>query len=107
MPSYGHRLRYVPRQQLKAHAGLGVGPLRLDASARLVGHRPLTTDGSQHLDPYQVLDAQLRYKRGFGKMTATLAVAVENLLDADYAVVRFYPMPPRHARLRLTLDLHP
>ena len=104
--SYDHRLRYVPRQQLKAHAGFGVGPLRLHASARFVGHRPLTTDGSQRLAPYRVLDAQLRYTHAWDKVTATLAVAIENLLDADYAVVRFYPMPPRHARLRLTLDLH-
>ena len=31
------------------------------------------------------------------------ALAAENLTGLQYEVVRSFPMPPRHARLRLTL----
>ena len=42
-----------------------------------------------------------------GPATAILAFGLENLFNAAYTIVRFYPMPPRQARLGLTLDLHP
>ena len=35
----------------------------------------------------------------------TLALAVENALDAAYEGIKGYPMPPRAMRLRLVVDL--
>ena len=96
-------LRYVPRWTAKAWGGLGLGSLRLDVGARVVGARPTTATGSQALPPYVVLDAQLGARRHIGPVAITLALAAENLSDTYYEVVRSYPMPPRHARLRLTV----
>lgn len=104
--SFGQPLRYVPRQQLKLFAGLVWGALRLDASGRLVGPRPLTSDGTMHVAAYRVFDVEAAYRRAIGRVGMALAVAVENVFDHTYTIVRFYPMPPRHARVRLTLDLH-
>lgn len=104
-PAYGEQLRYVPRTQLALHAGLGRGAVRLDAQGRLVGERPLASDGTSHLDPYGVVDVQLRVEQPVGPAVLSLALAVENLFAADYAIVRLYPMPPRHARLRLGVAL--
>lgn len=105
--SHNQPLRYVPQQQLKVHLGTGWHGWHLDLSGRFVGRRHITTDGSMALPVYHVVDAQLRSQHVFGPVKATLALGVENLFDSDYAVVRFYPMPPRHARVRLTLDFHP
>ncbi len=102
--SYGKQLPYVPRQRLKLFVGAAWGAFRLDLSGRLVGPRYTTSDETQLLPPYQVVDAHLRYSRTFGPVTAALGLAVKNLFDTDYGVVRFYPMPPRHARLHLTLS---
>ena len=104
-PAYGEQLRYVPRTQLTLHAGLGRGAVRLDAQGRLMGERPLASDGTSHLDPYGVVDVQLRVEQPVGAAVLSLVLAVENLFDADYAIVRLYPMPPRHARLRLSIAL--
>lgn len=102
--SYGEPLLYVPREQLKLHATAALGPVALDLDGRYTGRRYTTTDGSAYLDPYVVVDAQLRLTGRLAGFRARLALAVANVFDARYAVVENYPMPPRHARLRLLLD---
>jgi len=100
----GFRLRYTPLWTTKLWAGLARGPLRLDIGARAVGARPTTASGSQPLPAHVVLDAQARWSRRVGVGVVGLGLALDNLLDVRYETVRSYPMPPRHARLRLTLD---
>lgn len=108
--AFGRPLLFVPRHQLKGHASADLAldartRLRLDLGARRVGERPITADGS-FVDPaYAVADAQLALTRVFDAATVALSLHVENALDADYYVLRGYPMPPRHARLRLRLSL--
>ena len=106
--AYGHQLRYVPRHQFKPHADAAVtlGPrtaLRFDLGGRFTSARPVRSDGSLWLPATFTLDAQLRIQRRFSQVDAALALAVENALDAEIEVVRGYPLPPRHARLRLHL----
>ncbi|HEX8385273.1 MAG TPA: TonB-dependent receptor, partial [Rubricoccaceae bacterium] len=100
----GFRLRYSPLWTAKLWGGLARGPLRLDVGARAVGARPTTASGSQPLPRHLVLDAHLRWTRRVGVGTVGAGLALDNLLDARYETVRSYPMPPRHVRLRLTLD---
>ncbi len=108
--AYGHQLRYVPRHQLKAHADAALTlalatHLGLNLGGQLTGSRPVRADGSLGLPASFVLDAQVRLHHRCTRATATLALAVDNLLSAEVEVVRGYPMPPRHARLRLHLTL--
>jgi iron complex outermembrane receptor protein len=105
--AHGHQLRYIPRQQLKLFAGATWGPFTLDVTGRLVSERFVTSDETQALAPYQVLDVRLAATHALGPVAVTLDLTVENALDADYQVIRFYPMPPRHARLRLRFDMQP
>lgn len=98
-------LRYVPRWTTKAWGALSVGTVRLDLGARVVGARFTTASGSQPLPPYAVVDGQLSVRQRVGAALLTLGVAAENLTGVQYEVVRSYPMPPRHARLRLSLHL--
>jgi iron complex outermembrane receptor protein len=107
--AYGHQLRYVPRHQLKLHTDAALAlaartSLRIDLGGRLTSARPVRADGSRWLPASFALDGQLRLRHAFAHVAATLAVAVENALDADLEVVHGYPMPPRHARLRLHLS---
>jgi iron complex outermembrane receptor protein len=103
--AYAKQLRYVPREQLKLHGSLGWRVVRLDVSGRLVSRRYLTSDETDALPAYQVVDAQLRLQHALGGADVTLALALENALDADYAIISRYPMPPRHAHIRLTVAL--
>lgn len=101
--SFDQPVRLVPRHQLKSHLGLRFGAAHLDVSGRYTGRRYVTTDGTQFLDPFFLLDGQLRLQRRLRPVEAMLAVVVENLLDRRYEVIPANPMPPRHARLQLTL----
>jgi outer membrane cobalamin receptor len=103
----GQPLRYVPRWTARAWSALAVGALRLDLSARADGARFTTASASLALPATLVADAQLRVTRQVGPGHLTLGIIAENLLDARYEVVRSYVMPPRHARLTLTLTPGP
>lgn len=103
--SYDEPLRYVPRDQLKTHSTLSWGPVALDLNARYTGRRYVTSDGSQFLDPYVRLDAQLRLAYDLAGVETELSLKLENALDTDYQSVGDRPMPPRHARLRLLVSL--
>lgn len=104
--TFSKQVRYVPREQLKLWLGIGWQGLQLDVHARFIGRRFITADETQALPTYHVVDAQLRYTKRTKRLDASLGLYLENLLDAQYSVIRFYPMPPRHARVRLTLHLH-
>ncbi len=105
--AYGHQLRYIPREQLKWHAGVTWQNLGVDLSGRLVSRRFITADETQALPPYQVIDARLHYERALGPVRLGLGLTIDNVFNHRYSIIRFYPMPPRHARLRLTLETIP
>ncbi|MEM9663417.1 MAG: TonB-dependent receptor [Bacteroidota bacterium] len=111
--SYNQPLRYVPLEQATVRLGLTrtVGPTQLGADLlpRYVGRRYVTTDGDrrQALDPFVTVDAGAFIAAPFRGGTLTLAVDVDNLADRPYAVIKDYPLPPRHARVRLLFDLSP
>lgn len=104
--SFGSQLRYVPPIQVKGHLSLHVGPASVDLNSRYVGRRYVTTDGTQWVDPYLVVDLQMRLRQQVAGAAVSLAVSVENALDARYAVIQHYPMPPRHLRMSLTVNNH-
>lgn len=103
-PSYGRQRRYVPRHQAKAYASAKLGPLRVDVDGRYLGRRYVTSDESERLEATFVANAQIGLAQSVGRFRTSLSVAVENILDTRYAVIQGYPMPPRHARLRLLLE---
>ena len=99
--TYNAPLRYVPRDQMKPHLTVSWGPAALDLNARYTGRRFVTSDGSRSLDPFALLDAQLRLSHRLAGVRTTISAQVENALDTDYTVVNNHPMPPRHLSLRL------
>lgn len=103
--TFNQPLRQVPRHQVKGHGSAQLGPLTLDVNARYVGRRYVTSDGTQSIDPHFVLDGQVRMAQQFGGTRVNLTVSVDNLLDSDFVVVPNRPMPPRHARALLTVEL--
>ncbi|SHK32034.1 TonB-dependent receptor plug domain-containing protein [Rhodothermus profundi] len=105
--AYGRQLRYVPLHQLKAFLDGQLGPIWLGIQVRRTGQRYLTTDETQALTPFTVLDARLGVQQRVASVRLALSLTVENLTDTAYEVVRFYPMPPRHLRVQLRLDLLP
>ena len=104
-PSYDAPLRYLPREQAKAHASLAVGPVALNLNARYTGRRYISSDGSRYLDPFVLVDAGLRLSHRFDDVRAQLSARVDNAADTDYRAYGNRPMPPRHLRVRLMVSL--
>ncbi|PAP75594.1 TonB-dependent receptor plug domain-containing protein [Rubrivirga marina] len=96
-------VRYVPRWAAKAWGGLRVSGLRLGLDAQALGARPTTRGGTQPLPAHLVVGAHAAVARALGPAEVTLGLDLDNLLDARYEIVRSHVMPPRHARLRLTV----
>ncbi|MEM8600088.1 MAG: TonB-dependent receptor [Bacteroidota bacterium] len=104
--SYDQPLLYVPDTQVKAGLGGGTDLLYVDVDVRHTGRRYHTSDGSQSLAPLTVLDVQARSRVVLSQhVAATLALRLDNAADLRYAIVRRFPMPPRHLTLRLALDI--
>lgn len=99
--SFGERILYVPRTQLKGHSTLTWGPASFSITARYTGRRPITRDGSRYRDPFVLLDTQVRIEQDFDVVRTELAVRVENTLNTNYRSVGGRPMPPRHLEVRL------
>ncbi len=102
--TYGRQLRYVPRNQFKSFAGLTKGPLQLDVNARFTGRRYVTADESESLPSALAVDVQAGVRKAFGGLRISLFLFVENVVNTDYEIIQHYPMPPRHARVRLILE---
>jgi len=103
---YGHQIIYTPRHS-------GGGSLRwenewvnLGATAMVVGERyssPQNTDANR-LPAYWDLGLSADRSFDIRPGTLTLRVAVLNLLDTQYEVVRSYPMMGRNWRIALTYE---
>lgn len=102
--SYNQQLRYVPRHQVKTTLGLTWRGIYFGGHVRGVSRRYVTADGRQSLPPYLVVDGIARTTFDIGSMSANFGISAENIFDEDYSVVQYYPMPPRHARIRLSLE---
>jgi vitamin B12 transporter len=105
--AYGHQLRYVPLHQFKTFLEVQWAALRIGLQGRYTGRRYLTTDETQALKPYAIFDGYLSWEQIRRYVRLALGLSVENLADHPYEVIRFYPMPPRHLRVQLRIDLNP
>jgi len=102
--SFNKQLRYVPQEEWKAHAALTRGLLRIGTNVHYTGLRFITADESRSLEPYIVVDAHLQATPEVAGLQVGLGLHLNNVLDANYAITRGYPMPPRHLHLRLTVQ---
>ncbi len=105
--SFGAQLPYVPRQQAKVWLNADVRGFAAGIAAQAVSERFYSSDETQSTPPYQVARAHLCYTQPLGDASLTFRVDLDNAFDQDYAIVRLYPMPPRHVSGRLILNLSP
>lgn len=103
-PAHGAQLPYVPTQKWKLWADLQWQNFSVSATGRLVGPRYYSADESKSLPPYRAVRLRTAYEWSFDAAQVALEAQVENALNHRYEIVRLYPMPPRHATLRLRVS---
>jgi outer membrane cobalamin receptor len=67
----------------------------LTASYRWISARPVLETNSKWLEEYQVVDGRLSYAFRLSRVNIEPSVGAENLLNTNYRIVRFAPMPGR------------
>lgn len=102
--SYDEPLRYVPRDQMKGHSTLTWGFAALTVHSRYTGRRYVTSDGSDFLSEYVVVNTQLGLTYELLGLETELSIEIDNLFDTNYQSMGGRPMPPRHARVRLIVS---
>jgi vitamin B12 transporter len=104
-PSYGKQLRYTPQFTGTLYAGVTVSKWTLNVSGRHVGQRYITSDERASMDAHTVFDGQMSFRTDIGPTDGLFALQVENVFNAQYSVMRFYPMPPRTVTIRVGIDI--
>ncbi|MEX2639454.1 MAG: TonB-dependent receptor plug domain-containing protein, partial [Balneolales bacterium] len=101
----GRQMRYVPAWSTRSTLSINLDPVALNAAYRRTGRRYITEDHSSGLDPFQVLDLSMNYKRDFLQASWQIRLAANNILDERYEIIQWYPMPGRHLEFSLSVGL--
>jgi iron complex outermembrane receptor protein len=91
----GNQLVYIPENQINALLRLSWQHFYSVFTASYTGKRFLTADNSQYLPQYSVSDLTLGTKLNAGNVFCDLGFIVENLFNASYQNIAYYPMPGR------------
>ncbi|TQE92122.1 MAG: TonB-dependent receptor, partial [Spiribacter salinus] len=102
--SFNKQVRYVPTEEWKAHAAVSSGVVSAGTNIHYTGRRFITADESRAMAPHVVVDAHARVTPVLAGLALGFELQLNNLFDTDYAIIRGYPMPPRHLQLRLTVQ---
>lgn len=95
----GKQLRYVPEWASKTFIEAGYGPMLLYIANRWVGARYTTADHSSPRDPlhaFSVWDMGIRVQLSAGPWSFSIRAGCKNILNKQYQVIAWYPMPGRN-----------
>lgn len=101
----GRQMRYVPGWTVRSNLDLSMAPFMVNVNYRWTGQRYVTEDHTHALDPFQVLDLTAAVERTYRGLDGYMRVAVNNILNEQYEVIQWYPMPGRHIEFALGLGI--
>lgn len=105
-PDYNKPIPFSPAHLVKPYVSAKFGSVVVDLHGRFMNRRFTTSaaDKEDSLDPAFVASAQVGLVWNAGPFTGRLSTILENAFNRQYTIVGGFPMPPRHARLRLVLQ---
>lgn len=106
-PYYKGQVAYIPRHSASAVGSVEWGAWSADGSLLYTGRR---YDSSANVEAnsirsYYICDIALSRGLRLGGAEMRLSVAVNNILDRHYDVVRCYPMPGRNYKITLSTNI--
>lgn len=103
--TYKHQIAYTPRVSASGRAGIETPWIDLSYTFLFSGKRYAVGQNiaANRLDSYS--DHSLSASRDFrtGNATSSVSVEVLNLMDKNYEIVRYFPMPGRSVRATLRI----
>ena len=103
--NYKHQLPYIPEHNGNVSATLEMPWINLGYTITMMGKRYYLAQNidANEIEGYQEHTATLWREFGIGKNKLRLQAEIINLTDAQYEVIKYYPMPGRSWRLTGTL----
>jgi len=101
----GRQMRYVPEWAMRSDLTIRIEKLMVHANYRWTDHRFITEDHFSVLDSYRVLDVGSSVNRQIFGADWRLQFSVNNLLNEQYEIIQWYPMPGRHFNITLGINL--
>jgi outer membrane cobalamin receptor len=86
---------YVPVNQLVGSLKLRWFNLHSSINSDYISRRYLNPDNTQYLPGYSVTDLDIGYNMVSGKVRCDISLRAENIFDANYQSIAYYPMPGR------------
>lgn len=99
-----NQMRYVPEWKYNANMSIQKDHIMALLQYRWVDRRYYTDteNAGSSLDPYGVVDATVQYGKNISGIELTARGGVKNLLNTDYEIIQWYPMPQRYYNISLT-----
>lgn len=91
--SIGKQIPYSPRYSAQGNTGFSYKGWYVNYNHVYTGYRFITTDESQYLEPYTTGNIQFLYTARIRSYSLQVNAQVNNIWNADYAVVNARPMP--------------
>jgi vitamin B12 transporter len=104
--SIGKQLIYMPMYNGNSNFSISYKSLIFIYSYSYTGYRYLTTDHSEYLEPFSL--SNIFFSKAFKakKQDLNFFARINNLLNIQYQVMAFRPMPGRNFQIGLTLNLN-
>jgi len=101
----GKQLVYIPVNQINALLRLSLRQFYSTITTRYTGRRFLTADNSQYLPQYSVSNLNLGLKLNTQCTSWDIGFIIENLFNANYQNIAYYPMPRRSYLVSIVFQL--
>lgn len=101
----GNQLVHIPRWQYRLSVSLLSGTVKAMASYRYTGERFTDENNQSLIGAYSTLDLLISYHLEYRGIMSGIRWNINNLLDSDYEVIPFYPLPGRNHLVTITLRI--
>lgn len=102
--SVGKQLIYIPENQANYLLTLGYRRLYSTWVACFVGKRYTTSDNSEYLTGYVVNNLTAGIKIPIKKSSADISFSIDNVLNAEYQSIAYYPLPGRSYNIKISIQ---
>lgn len=101
----GKQIIYVPRHKVNWINEYQIKSWHAHVTGTWVGKRYVTNDNTEGVDGYLVLTAGISKKLNLKGVFSTLSISLDNLLNNEYEVVKFYATPLRSITFAATFKI--
>ena len=104
-PNSGKQLIYIPENLANSTLSLGYRKYYLSFLTNFVGRRYVTVDNSDYLPGYSVNNIATGVKINVRNLLFDLNFKIDNIFNADYQTMAYYPQPGRSYFIRIMFQL--